>query len=59
MDKLCKLPWKIVFDKNYKFDIEDFIEENDNFIKKHNHKEKTYRNIDEINGEIIHIKPQP
>lgn len=59
MDQLCKAPWKIVYHKDYKSDIKDFIEENDNFIKKHNHKDKTYRNIDVINGEIIHIKPQP
>jgi len=59
MEQLCKKPWKIVFDTNYKSDIKEFIEEKDNFIKKHDHVKKTYENIDKINGENIYIKPQP
>ena len=43
-NKVCKKPWKITFDPNYKSDIEEFTE-GDNFIKKHNHKDKIYTNI--------------
>lgn len=58
VEKICSKPWKINFDDNYKKDIKTFMEDNDNFIKKHNHYVRTVNNILMCDNMLINIELQ-